>query len=225
MSTEQEKDQKRLEELTDKKDVEYYTQSVNAWYNTSLEHDKSLLALSAGGVGLLITLLTAIGVSSAEGLVLNICAILCFVTSLIAVLRVFKLNRSYIEAILSGTAAKRDPILGRLDQVAIFAFGLGAIFTAIIGISAAFQSYSNKEKVMANDEVKKTGTSTLRESFNGAKNIQPADLGKKSFDGAVALQPKPVTSTTTSGTNTPAPASGTMPPAPTTTQKQGNDNK
>ena len=211
MSTEEENDKKRLEEIRDKKEVEFYTQSLNAWYNTSLEHDKSLLALSAGGIGLLITLLTTVGVSSAEGFVLNIGAILCFVTSLISILGVFKLNRSYIEAIFAGTAAKKDPILGRLDRLAIFAFGLGAIFTALIGISAAFLSYTTKGKAMATDNTNKTETTIFRESFNGAKNLQPVELVQKSFNGAGALQPQPVANTTTPAANNPAPAPTPVP--------------
>jgi hypothetical protein len=32
------------------KRVEYYATSVNAWFNTSLEHDKSILTLAAGAL-------------------------------------------------------------------------------------------------------------------------------------------------------------------------------
>ena len=47
-----------------KKQIEYYASCVNAWFNTKLERDRSLLTLSAGGIGLLITLLTTVGLSS-----------------------------------------------------------------------------------------------------------------------------------------------------------------
>jgi hypothetical protein len=40
------------QEQHDRKDVEHYASSVDAWYNTRLELDKSLLTLSAGGIGL-----------------------------------------------------------------------------------------------------------------------------------------------------------------------------
>jgi hypothetical protein len=40
----------------DQKEVEYYAAQVNAWLNTKFEHDKSLLTLSAGGLGLLISI-------------------------------------------------------------------------------------------------------------------------------------------------------------------------
>ncbi len=90
------------EEIENQKRVEYYAASVNAWFNTSLEHDKSLLTLSAGGIGLLLTLLTTVGLSSAEAQVLYIGAIASFVVALIATLVIFRRNRTHIEEILSG---------------------------------------------------------------------------------------------------------------------------
>lgn len=182
------------EEIEDQKRVEYYAASVNAWFNTSLEHDKSLFTLSAGGIGLLITLLTTVGLSSAESLVLYICAILSFVISLLAVLAVFKRNRTHIEEILSGKGAATDPLLTKLDSTALFAFGIGVLFTAIIGISAAINSYSNKEKSMSNENTNKAQQIQIKESFSGATNLQPSTEVTKSFNGASALQPQqPVT--------------------------------
>lgn len=49
------------DEIEQQKSVEFYAAGINAWYNTSLEHDKSIFSLSAGGIGLLITLLTTVG--------------------------------------------------------------------------------------------------------------------------------------------------------------------
>lgn len=54
------------QEIEDLKTVEYYSAAVTAWFNTALEHDKSILTLAAGGIGLLITLLTTVGLSTAE---------------------------------------------------------------------------------------------------------------------------------------------------------------
>jgi hypothetical protein len=46
------------------KEVEYFAAIANAWVNTRVEHDKSLLTLSAGGIGLLITLLSTVGIET-----------------------------------------------------------------------------------------------------------------------------------------------------------------
>jgi len=206
------------EEIENQKRIEYYAASVNAWFNTSLEHDKSLLALSAGGIGLLLTLLTTVGLSSAEALVLYIGAIVSFVVALVTILVVFRRNRTHIEDILSGKSTSNDPLLTKLDATALWAFGIGVLFTAIIGLAAAIHSYSTKEKTMANETTKKTETVPLRESFNGASNLQPSTDFTKSFNGASNLQPQPAASTTAPAASSPAPAA-TAPSS--SSQKQG----
>ncbi len=202
------------EEIENQKRIEYYAASVNAWFNTSLEHNKNLLALSAGGIGLLLTLLTTVGLSSAEALVLYIGAIISFVVALVSILVVFRRNRTHIEDILSGKSTSNDPLLTKLDATALWAFGIGVSLTAIIGLSAAIHSYSTKEKIMANETTKQTGTVPLRESFNGASNLQPSTDFTKSFNGAGNLQPQPAASTTAPAASSPAPSGSS--------QKQGN---
>lgn len=208
------------EEIENQKHVEYYAASVNAWFNTSLEHDKNLLALSAGGIGLLLTLLTTVGLSSAESLVLYIGAIASFVVALVAILIIFRRNRTYIENTLFGKSSN-DPVLTKLDLTALWAFGIGVVFTAIIGIAAALHSYSTKEKTMANETTKKTETVAL--SFNGASNLQSTDF-TKSFNGAANLQPQPVASTTAPPASSSVPAAPAAPASSSTSQTQsGND--
>lgn len=179
------------EEIENQKRVEYYAASVNAWLNTSLEHDKSLLTLSAGGIGLPLTLLTTVGLSSAEALVLYIGAIMSFVIALVAILVIFRRNRTYIENILSNKSTGNDPLLTKLDATALWAFGIGVLFTAIIGVAAAVHSYSAKEKTMANGTTKKIETVTFRKSFNGVSDLQPTTDSTRSFNGVSNIQPSP----------------------------------
>lgn len=206
------------EEIAHQKEVEYYASSVNAWFNTSLEHDKSILTLAAGGIGLLITLLTTIGLSSAEALVLYIGAITSFLVALISVLVVFRHNRTYIEQVLTGKVVGNDPVLAKADSIALWAFGVGVVFTAVIGIATAIHSYTSKEKTMSNEPTKSTQSVPLRESFNGAPNLQPA-IEQRSFNGASNLQPQPIASTATPVVSTPAPATSS------TSQSQGGTGK
>lgn len=206
------------EEIENQKRVEYYAASVNAWFNTSLEHDKNLLALSAGGIGLLLTLLTTVGLSSAESLILYIGAIVSFVVALVAILIVLRRNRTYIENTLLGKSSD-DPLLAKLDLTALFAFGIGVVFTAIIGIAAAVHSYSTMEKTMANEATKKTETVAL--SFNGASNLQSSTDFTKSFNGAANLQPQPTANATAPAATSPASTT----PASGATQTQGGNGK
>ena len=174
--------------IDEQKEVGYYGAAVTAWFTTSLEYDKSLLTLSAAGIGLHLTLLTTVGLRSAEGLVLYIGAILCFTAALLTVLRVFRLNQKHIEDIVSSRVNGPDPFLAKLDHLAIISFSAGVVFTAIVAISAAIHSYSESEKIMT-DKQKPTRAVPTLDSVNGAAKLQPTKSVGKSFNGAAALQP------------------------------------
>lgn len=207
------------QEIEDHKRIEYYSAAVTAWFNTALEHDKSILTLAAGGIGLLITLLTTVGLSTAEALVLYILAIGCFVVALVSVLIVFRDNKIHIENILTGKETGTDPCLAKVDGVAIWAFGLGVVLTAVIGVSAAIHSFTTKEKPMATESNKTTQPTSINESFNGAARIQPTSDFTKSFNGAANLQPQPAASAPVSQSTTAASTPTTTPPAQTSNGK------
>jgi hypothetical protein len=191
------------EEITNLKHVEFYAASVNAWFNTKLEHDKSLLTLSAGGVGLLLTLLPSI--ESSTALIFFIGAISSFVVTLVALLFVFRRNGTHIENVISENDAT-DPVLKRIDILALWAFGIGVVFTATIGITAAINSYSSKDKTMATDTTKKTEATQTINVVVGKFNL---DL--QSFDGMAKLQqqlqpPQLAARSASPAVSTPAPA-------------------
>ena len=185
--------------IDEQKAVAYYGAAVTAWFTTSLEYDKSLLTLSAAGIGLHLTLLTTVGLKSAESLVLYIGAILCFAAALVTVLRVFRLNQKHIEDIVASKVTGMDPSLARLDLFVIVSFGVGVVLTAIVGISAAIYSYSEKDKPMTEKQQPTHGVPTF-DSVNGAARLQPTTSIEKSFNGAASLQPaasQPATQVTT----------------------------
>jgi hypothetical protein len=155
MSTPEEDAQQKAEEVARQKEVEFYAASVNAWYTTSLEYDKSMFTLSAGGIGLLITLLTAVGVSSSAFLHLYIVAIFFFLMCLCLLLVVFRRNRDYITKVVQGQDDP-DPLLKILDVGAMIMFGLGVVLTVVIGVSAAVQTF-NKGK---DNDSRKEGATT-----------------------------------------------------------------
>ncbi|MGZ9273929.1 MAG: hypothetical protein ACXW34_04220 [Nitrospira sp.] len=179
------------EDIDNQKRIEHYAASVNAWFNSSLEHDKSILTLSAGGIGLLFTLLTTVGLQFAEALVLYISAIASFVVALISILTVFRRNQTYLAEILLKKRTDNDPVLTRLDVTAKYAFGAGVLFTAIIGISAAIHSYTLRENVMTNETKKSTDAVPLRESFNGATNSNPEPILQRVSMVPAICNPRP----------------------------------
>ncbi len=124
-----------------------------------------------------------------------------------------------------GKAAVNDPVLAKADSIALWAFGVGVLFTAIIGIATAIHSYTSKEKPVTNEPTKTTQSVPSQESFNGATNLQRgfaqdsfngATLLQKSFNGATNLQPQSLASTA-------VPVA--INPTPSTTQNQSGKGK
>lgn len=184
----------------DPKEVEWYSVNLAAWHTTRLERDKSLLTLSAGGIAILVTLLTAVGIRSIESLLLFTLALAAFVLSLIAVLWIFSRNSTHIEdAVYRGVS--HDPVLAALDVFAVSTFVAGVIVSCAIGMSAAIQSVHTKESSMSLDKK----TVYVGDSVNGILGMKPGPDGlRRSLNGVASMAPKQ--SATPSQTTSPPPA-------------------
>lgn len=111
------------EQLKHDQDVEYYSALAHGWVQTRMAKDKGLLSLSAAGIGLLVTLLTSVGVTSRVLWVLYTLAILLFAFCLVIVLIIFHCNSKYLSDVINKNA-KRSCLLKRLDLGAAVSFGL-----------------------------------------------------------------------------------------------------
>ena len=208
--------------LQAEKSVEFYAASVNAWYASALEHDKSIFALAGGGIALLVTLLTTVGFSDWTTFVLFAIAIGCFLATLTCLLVIFRKNQAYIEATLTKGGPHLDPTLQRLDLAALVTFGMGVLFAAAVGVSAAWHSFSSrqldKEKLMATENKSSPQQSAhAYDSVNGAAKLQ-FDM-TKSFNGAGKLQqaaatPAPSAAASVPVAPAPPPATNSSKPAP-----------
>lgn len=176
--------------MSEGKEIEYYAATANAWYNTKLEYDKSLLVLSAGAIGLLITLLTTGSVKTVTLLFLFGVAILSFVVCLGAVLSIFLRNAKHLESLIAGKK-ENDSLLALLDSISVFSFILGVVLAAIIGMATAANQVFTKEAIMAEKKDTTQSNVHLRESFNGVANVAPqnGEMLKKSFNGAQNVAP------------------------------------
>lgn len=187
--------------MSDEKEVEYYAAKANAWFNTKLEYDKSLLVLSAGAVGLLVTLLTTVGVNSFALLFVFFAATISFVVCLFAVLAIFSRNAKHLEELIAGKITN-DPVLGFLDSLSIFSFIIGIVLASAIALGTATTEVLKKEVTVSKDKETNQSKVLLRKSFNEAANIAPqtTDIVKKSFNGAQNVAP-PKQDTGTSNTS------------------------
>ena len=150
--------------------VEFYAARVNAWMATKFELDKSLLTLSAAGIGLVITLISTVGVKSIESLILSILTLTSFVFCLASVLCTFKMNAGHLEKTVKDPSVTDDPILKILDHISMWSFVAGVLLACIIGFSTAINSYIEKTKKMTEPTIV---NSTGIESLNGIMNMQP----------------------------------------------------
>lgn len=172
---------------TDPKEVEYYAAQVNAWFNTKFEHDKSLLTLSAGGIGLLVTLLSTVGINSLGALVLCVLALVSFIICLTILLWIFRRNAKHLEDVCQNKATS-DPVLALLDKLAMLSFLSGVVFSAIVSISTAINSYQEKEQKLAED---KTNKQVLAyDSVNGHIGMAPTGTAKLSVEGISKMSPE-----------------------------------
>jgi hypothetical protein len=186
------------EEQQEKQDLAYYAATLTAWFNTRLEHDKSLLTLSSAGIGLLISLVSKFSIASAEALILYIAALTAFILCLISVLWIYKQNSNHLEDV-NRDGRPSDPILSVLDTVAICTFVAGIVFSAILSVGVAITSFESRDIQMSAEDKGKNTPQQLDESFNRAQNMKQGTVDplSKSFNNAgnlktnVAPQPVP----------------------------------
>jgi hypothetical protein len=181
------------------KRIEHFAASIAAWYDTRMEHDRSLLTLSAAGIGLLVTLMTTVGISSVWSLLLYVGALAAFLVCVVVVLLIFKKNADHIEVVVKHDAGS-DPGLRILDIVAIYSFFLGILLSVTIGILTGIESYQSAGVTMTNNTKSTTTTTTTtttsvlaNDSVLGAAKLNPS-LPKpltESFNRASSLAPAP----------------------------------
>src|SRR5207249_1172528 len=111
----------------DPRDVAYYAALVSAWVETKMERDKTIVTLSAGAIGLLVTLLTVVGVQTPYILWFYIIAFLGFGAAAVGSILIFDGNSVFLEQVVKGNTSD-SKTLKRLDGFTLFCFVLGIIF-------------------------------------------------------------------------------------------------
>jgi len=158
-------------EKNDLKEVEFYSNSVNAWFSTKLEGTKSILAISAGGLGLLITLLTAFGVNNLTELLIYFGSIFCFLISIIFMISVFFRNAKFLSDMNNGKD-ENDKILDLMHNIGLWSFVIGIILAFLIGCSILINTIPyNKEDVMQSNDKRKNVK--VEKNFNNAQSMKP----------------------------------------------------
>ncbi|MBB4225507.1 hypothetical protein [Variovorax guangxiensis] len=197
--------------------VEFYAASVQAWYATAMEYDRSLVTLSAAAIGLITGLATtgATEVSPIQATAIT-GALAFFCITLTCALSVFRLNKVYLQDMVNPGTTPRKPhaALHALDWVAMASFLIAALLTISVAVSFIHS------KVKVPEMSKETKSVPTFDSVLNAANLHP-DFGK-SFAGAANMQPAPLNAPRAPA---PAPTPASSAAAPTTAGAQTNPGK
>lgn len=169
------KDIKILNENYEAKDRLFYSAMINAWLQTKIERDKQLLTLSSSAIGLLVTLLRTVGVSSWLQIAFFSAALFAFLVTVISILIILGKNATRIQETLNGSET-RNRALAFLDEVATISFIMGMIMVVIIGIYSATTSLSEKGTNMNKDNIGNTPRHSVRtnkDSWNDVHKLRP----------------------------------------------------
>lgn len=142
--------QENEKKILEAKHIEFHSQSVNAWYMSALEKDKSILTLSVAGIGFLITLLMNEEINSYIIFILFCSSILSFLISIIFIIYIFELNKKYLTGILKNDNSNKIKIKTK-DKIAVISFVFGILFSIIIGISVALSKLNDDKLKLENN--------------------------------------------------------------------------
>jgi len=163
--------------------VAWYATLLSAFVSSRREKDKSLLALSTAGIGLLITLATTVGIPSVSIAVLYALALAAFLTAILAAIRVFDLDAKHVESLLRETRDQAPAeALRAADRFLFRSFLVGVVLSIAIGAGYALKSAEHpteESKMEAPDErshVTTTPDVPERRSLEGIENLKPANL-------------------------------------------------
>lgn len=133
------------EDVKQSKEVEYYSQLVGAWLNSSFEKDRSLLTLSSGLLGAEFTYFVASSNPLVTAITLTLLGTssLSLMVCIAMTLIVHDLNKKHIEEQIQSGDPKS---IGWIDRVSSFAFVIG-VAIALINFSIILTSNLNKSPI------------------------------------------------------------------------------
>ena len=130
----------RNKDINTGKMIAYYSSIYNAWLNTRMEGDKSILTLSVSALRLLITLFATISKITKIEFILFLIAILFFLCTAILIIIIYNKNSDFLESIAKEDEIhKHEKTLKRLDIFSRIFFFLGLIISLINGILFAIK--------------------------------------------------------------------------------------
>ena len=200
MAESKEDREKRLLRELEGKNVTHYGAILSAWIRTKMERDKVLLTLSAGGVGLLVTIFSTVGVKYWWEILLYGIAVIFFVATITVCILIYDRNSKHLEDVLREKST-RDYVLERYDKLSRIFFIAAVVLSMGIGAVTAYNKLSELNKkgnIQMCDENKENMTQEEpleKKSLNGIDDLRPAEPEAPSGPG----EPEESTGQTKSG--------------------------
>ncbi len=207
-------DEKTEDRVEEGKKIAFYQVCLDAWVNTRMERDKTLLGLSAGGVALLVTLLTTVGVDSVHSFALYLLSLSLFIATILICVLILDKNADYLKKVIKEGETGHSNTLRRLDSWALSLFVMGVITSALIALSVAGEGVLSKESNSMAEETKKEELVVPQEHIK-----------KESLDGIGGLGPGRAEKTPPPQSETPAQNSGQQQPSTDTSSKDNSGKK
>jgi hypothetical protein len=104
---------------------------IQAWIENRMERDRTVLTLSSAGLGLLATLLAAIGFGSWRQFVVYIGAAIAFLISVFGGLAVFHFNSNYVQDLFHRRKPKTR-LMNLSTKVLVVGFLIGIVLTLLL---------------------------------------------------------------------------------------------
>lgn len=121
----------------------HYSALLGLWISTRMEKDKVLVSVSAGGIGLLVTLLVTAGPATAAGLALFLADIAAFGVVIVIELDVLNISAALVKRLLDDpNAASSDQLLQTVEGVAAWIFSAALILALAIGALVCVEQLS-----------------------------------------------------------------------------------
>lgn len=167
-------------DVYNKKNIVYYSALLNAWIMSKMEKDRTLLTISAGGIALLVTLLSTIGIRYLWELLLYTGSFFCFTLTIVFIIIIFDKNSEYIAELLNRgsnqVVEKKVKTLMRYDRYTMISFIIALILSIIIAVNSAYQKLNEYQGDIMKKNQKnfcKPKSQPLNESFFGLENLAP----------------------------------------------------
>lgn len=170
----EETQRRHLREL-EGKNIQHYSVLLGAWIGTRMERDRTLVTLSAAAIGLLVTILTTVGLKQLWMVSLYAGAFAGFLWTIRTTIQIYQLNSDMLANELHGSEApgyKRID-LKPYDRRADVSFLCGTLFAIAIAISSATVSFvTQKESAVSAENTTQTDSSK-KHSLQGVETLRP----------------------------------------------------